>query len=512
MRFLINKNYIFIIILVSLISFLSFYPAFDFAFVVDDWNQLWGVFYDRSIIDYYIKTQHPNSAYEFLVLAPFFKFAPFYYQVVGYLLKVLDSLSVAFLIFHITRQKKAAFFSGLFFASSVMGIETFIRISAQNSALLIPTLSLGLYFWITANRKNSIYKYFLAVIFMALTIMGDPGIGMMVIPIAFVWSLLSIIQTPDKQTFKKFIITTIILISIPLVLKWYLDPRIADRNTYLSKHFNFVLSNIPQVTTNFLTSIGNLLIGWFIPVKENTNLTSPYFITIISGYFSLTITFILIFLFLKRKSEFLKISLFLSLWIFLFYFPNWFTQTHYVEGGVISAVSNRYLAISSIGLIGLIAYVISSLKKKTSLIVLSVGIFLNLWSSYRILKEEYKYRSVEVQDKLYKQIDEDLPKGGEEKRILLFLGDNWLRIVGLDWNGFFPLAVRRGITDRSKFSTIINSLEQAKSLVCINNKEESSKFKLSALYAWEVQDDKIYNVSENLRNIISTNQGCKFIP
>lgn len=103
-----------------------------------------------------------------------------------------------------------------------------------------------------------------------------------------------------------------------------------------------------------------------------------------------------------------------------------------------------------------------------------------------------------------------MPRGNEKDKLLLFLGDNWLRIVGLDWNGFYPIAIKRGITDKNKFPTIINNLQQAKDLVCTSNDAIPPKFELSKLFAWEIKDGDIYNVSENARKIIISEKGCNF--
>lgn len=505
-----KRYYLLFLFLVIFLSFLCFYPAFRFAFVIDDWFQLWGVFYDRSIIEYYMKAQHPNSAYEFLLLAPIFKFTPFYYQIVGYLLKVVDSLVVALLIFSITKLKNTAIFSGLLFAASVIGLETFSRISAQNSALSIVVLGTGLYFWVIANRDNSLYKYFLAVIFMGLTILGDPGTGVIILPITLFWNLLNLAQSPHKQTLKKTLITTGVLMLIPLFLGKYLGSLVSSKSAYFSQHSSFILNNSLTVLTNYLTSIGNLIIGWIIPVEEHIGLTNSVPITIISGYLYILFVLIIGFNFLRTRTEYFKIMLFFSIWPLLFYFPSWFTQTHYVEGGTISAVSNRYFAISSIGVIGLIAYYVSSFKNNRAVPFLSLIIILSLWNSFRILSGEYKYRSVEIQQKLYDRIDEDVPIGDEKDKILLFLGNNWVRIVGLDWNGFYPIAHRRGIINTNDFPTIVNDIPKTKDAVCIKTNSVSPKFKLSNLYAWEIQDDSIYNVSENVRKIISSDKECKF--
>lgn len=504
-------NCIFLIILVILVSFISFYPAFSFAFIVDDWYQLWGVFYDRSIIDYYILTQHPNSAYEFLALAPIFKFNPFYYQIVGFILKIIASLSVALFVFSITKLKNIATFAGLIFASSVIGIEAFTRISAHNSVLLIPTLCLGMYLWITATKGKSIYKYLLAVFFIILVIIEDPGLGIMILPIFFIWNLLGLYQNFNRQELRKFIAVNLLLLIILISLKSYLDPRIANRQGPIVEHLPFILTNIPYTVSNFLTSIGNLVIGWVIPFKEDMGLITANPISTIFGYLFLLYTIFLGYKFFSKKSEISKILLFLSIWIFLFYFPSWFTQGHYVKGGTISAVSNRYLMISSIGFIAMISYLLIFLKRKYTYIALVVIIVFNLASALRILNEEYKYRSVEIQNKLYGKIDQEFPLGNEKDNLILFLGKNQLSIFGLEWNGFYPLAVKRGITDKKELPTIVNNLSDAEKIVCINDDALPPKFRLSNVYAWEVQNDNIYNISEDVRKFISSDEKCKFI-
>lgn len=504
-----KRNYIAFVILVILLSFISFYYAFSFTFIVDDWYQLWGVFYDRSIIDYYILTQHPNSAYEFLALAPIFKFNPFYYQIVGFILKIIASLSAALFVFSISRSKKIAAFAGLIFASSVIGIEAFTRISAHNSALLIPTLCLGIYFWVMAGEGKSIYKYFLAIFFIILTIIGDPGLGIMILPILFVWNLLGLYQNFSRQELRKFLAVNPLLLIIPISLKFYLDPRIANRP--IADHTSFVLSHISYTLNNFLTSIGNLVIGWVIPLKEDMGLATTNPVSTIFGYSFLLYTIFLGYKFFRKKSENLKILLFLSIWIFLFYFPSWFTQGHYVKGGTISAVSNRYLAISSVGFIIMLAYLLKFLKNRYSYTVLIIIIVFNLISSPRILSAEYKYRSVEIQNKLYGRIDQEFPMGNEKDNLIIFLGENQLKIFGLEWNGFYPLAIKRGITDKKELPTIANSLSEVEGVVCINNDVLPPKFRLSNIYAWKVQNDNIYNISEDVRKFISSDEKCKFI-
>ena len=509
MRIFSYKNWLFYLLIIGLLSFLSFYPAFNFSFIIDDWYQLWGVFYDHSIIEHYIKSQAPNVAYEFLILAPIFKFNPFYYQIVGYFLKIIDSVFTSLLIYTLTSSKKAAFYAGLIFAASAIGTETFTRISAQNSALLIPTIILGIIFWIQADRHiNFSYKYILAILFIILSIIGYPGTGIIIIPVIFLYQVLNLIQLPSQRKWKRSLIT-IAGLGLPLAaLRWYMEPMLADRSINLSKHILFSLSHPFYVVTNFLTSIGNLILGWFIHFDESyISLTSSNFLTQIAGYILIVLIFLTGFNFFHKKSEFTKIVLFFLFWIILFFFPSFFTQTHYVEGGIISSVSNRYLAISSIGFISLIAYLISYIKPKYQLITLLLIIGLNIWTSEHGLITSSIYRSQTQQDYLYNLIDQDLPKGDEKTDLLLFLGSDWLKIIELDWNGFYPLAVKRNIKKTDDFPTIISSIEQAKNMLCSTN----PKFKLTRFYSWEFRNNLLYNVTDKVRQIIRTDKECRNI-
>lgn len=494
------KNLLLYLFLIGLLSFLSFYPAFHFSFTIDDWYQLWGVFYDHSIIEHYIKSQAPNVAYEFLILAPVFKFNPFYYQIIGFLLKIIGSVFASLLIFYLTSSKKVAFSTGLIFAASAIGTETFTRISAQNSALLVPTISLGIIFWIQADRhRNFSCKYILAILFIALSIIGYPGTGIMVIPIIFLYMILNFIQTPIKPI-KKVLIPVFVLVLMLAASKIYAGPGLADRSISISDNISFVLQHPFSSATNFLTSIGNLMLGWFIPFDESyISLTSANLLTQTAGYILFFSTILIGLRYWQKKSKPLKICLFFLLWVFLFYFPSWFTQNHYVKGGVISSVSNRYLAISSIGFIGLISYLISYIKPKYQSIFLLLVICFNIWSSERGLIASSIYRSQTQQDYLYNLIDQDLPKGDEKADLLLFLGDGWLKVMELDWNGLYPLAVKRNIQKTEDFPTVVSSLKQAKEMICSAN----PKFRLSRFYAWEFQNNQLYNVTDKARQAIN---------
>lgn len=144
-------NLVIFFLLIFLLSFASFYYAFNFALVLDDWMQLWSVLFQTPAMDHYLKWA-PNSAVEFILLAKLLNH--FYWQLIGFALKIIASLSVSLVTLAIFRSKTIAFFAGIIYASFVGGLESFTRLSAQNHALSIPTICLGIYFWVTSYSNR----------------------------------------------------------------------------------------------------------------------------------------------------------------------------------------------------------------------------------------------------------------------------------------------------------------------------------------------------------------------
>lgn len=501
-----KRYYLLLIALLVLLSFISLYHAFSFAFIIDDWNQLWGAVFDKEMLFRYF-SDHPSVALEFIFLSKIFGFNPLYYYIVSLVLKVICSIAVSLMIYGVTKSKRASIYGALIFASSVMGLESFDRISAHYAAFSIILLSLGAFFWVQGSGEDFIKNSLIAVSLFALALLGDPGSSVMIIPIVIIWEVFTFYQ---QNLEKKFIKRTSLRILLVCGLAFLLISAISQRAKYFSSNLyssniQYVFNHLGSSLNNYLNSMGHLLIGWFVPINEMVGISSSTFVGLVVGYFLLAVFILQLILFLKTKSNFYKVTSFLLGWMIFFYFPSWITQEHIAVGGLVIGVTNRYLAISSVALVCLISIILIKIRNKNlSLCILLIIISLNIFTANRLLGSERQYRSLEIQERLYSKIDSDVPHGFEKNDIFIFLGNNWLKILGLDWNGAFPFALKREIKNPDDFPLIISDIKSVTSKLCT----DKNNYSLSNTFAWDVSGGSLVNVSKQIREEILQNAIC----
>lgn len=515
-----NTKLVFIVIF---LSFLTFIFAFDFALVLDDWYQLWGALYNNSALDHYLKW-HPNSALEFIIFSKIFGFNHFYWQFVGFLLKIIDSLIIALPVLEITKSRKAAFYTAIFYAASAAGMESFTRVSAHYTGLLIPLLSLSLYFWIRSLNSKSFTTYFISIFFLVFSILSDSGPGFALIPILIIYDLLTLSQKPSKQNTVFSLVRILFLISVAFAVSFLTAKRAAYISNSVKVSLDFIMQNSLTSVQNFLNAIGHLFVGWVVPIKEKTSLADPTFIGSFTGWLFVIFNLIIFYQFVRTKKDVYRNLIIFSFWIPVFYLPSWLASQHLVSGSNMVGVTHRYLTIPNVGLAAILGYMASGIKNNVSRsLFITVVIFLNILNINIIMNNESNFRSQSVQNKLFGKIDRDVPLGNLKNSIFVYLGDSWLKIVGLDWNGAFPLAVRRGITDTNDFPVVTSDVKLIEKLICGKTDMQSvgvgvgmeislknKHFSLENLYAWKINDNtgELQNVSDQIRKILSDNINC----
>ena len=130
--------------------------------------------------------------------------------------------------------------------------------------------------------------------------------------------------------------------------------------------------------------------------------------------------------------------------------------------------------------------------------------FLNILTANRLLNSEKQYRSLTLQEALYSQINADVPYGFEKNSIFVYLGSNWLKVLGLDWNGVFPFALKRGIKSPNDFPLILSDINSIVSKLCT----DKNRYSLSNTYAWDISSGNLVNVSKQYREYIMQNAKC----
>lgn len=491
---------------VVLLSFLSFHKAFNFGFIVDDWFQLWGALFERPMLNRYF-ADHPGVALEFLLLSKIFGFNPFYYYLVSFILKITCSLAVAFFVYGLTKSRRTSFFSGLIFASTVMGLEAFDRISAHNAAFSIIFLSPAMYFWVQNTNQHFFRNTLASLTLVLIALLGDPGSSIMILPLLLLWDLLTFYQNGWSKQRLKFYSLRIIAICLLLFLTFFIISMRAQYFTgnFYSANLQYAVTHLVSSVTNYLNSIGHLVIGWVIPINEMLGISNTTIIGKAAGYLLLLTTMLIFLSYIQTKKNSYKIIFFLLSWILVFYFPSWITQEHIVKGNLVIGVTNRYLAVSAVGVVTLLAITAAKIKTLTlSVSVLIIVIAANIITANNLLAKEEEYRSVKVQEALYNKIDSDVPKGVEKNSIFIFLGNNWFKVFALDWNGAYPFALKRGIHQVSEFPAVYSNVEEVANKLCA----EQAKYQLVNVYAWKVDNQKLTNVSQQVQDTVRNLSSC----
>lgn len=497
-----KKLVILFIVLILLVSYLAFWRAFKFDFWGEDWEQLWFAVFDPSMINNPNEMQHPLVIYEELVLAKIFLFNTFYWQITGFLLKVLGALAVGLMMLGFTRSRKAAFFSGLIFASSVGGLASFTWVAAHASALEIPLLCLGIYFWVTSYKDRGLAliksKFILALVFLILSFWADPSRGVFGGFVVILWEILSLIQNPQrmKESRKRIFILISFLVLVFMIYQYLFDYKSTVSVGY---NLNIVLGRPIDSLHNFLTNIGNLLIGWLIPIPQTIfAISGNNFFGSLTGYLFFFVTIFLFMRFFKKKTEQLKILLILLAWIPLFFLPNWLLPNQEMIGnGQVLGMTHRYLTLSAVGLACFLGYVVSKVKKDLfGGVLLLIVVGSNILMSNIILAKESRYRSVEVTKPIWDKIEKDVPKD-EEDSLFFIQGDDKIMINSIS-QAKIPFAIRRGIQTVDKWARSSSDPGVIRRYLCGKN-EEGKIIPLAHLHAWYIKGNIPENFSEKAR-------------
>ncbi|MCL5073871.1 MAG: glycosyltransferase [Actinobacteria bacterium] len=530
----IRKPFILLLVaLIILISLTTFHEGLGFDLRGEDWYALWFAI-QPDLKDVVFQTilfrDHPVLTYQEVLLAPFFKFNPFYWYFFGYICKVIGAFAVGLLVWGITKSKKAAVYSSLIFASSTIGLEAYLMVTVQAPAILLIPICLGLYFWVISERDNSIKKYLISVVFYALAFLGDPGRGISMIALGVFWDFLKIINDSSKANYVRVVARNLALIIILALLYWSVGIGVKQfqngHPSTLVGGLSYIASQPLLALNNFVTAIGNLLIGWFIPIYESDNTTSmsyPHQIPLVSGYLFLILAVLLIGKFLLNKdNKFYRISFFFVAWIIVSFFPTWILLQWYI-GGSLPGTTGRYLTISSVGFVALLGYGLSKVKARYAIILLIIILLFNISTANRILNQDWYHRSALVHNVFWDKVERTVPRG-QKDTIILFTGGTHLGSE-LASTYSIPLGLKRGINITEDLPITTGDRELVKKLLCEDNVYrpdfrvygparfgailQREKIPLSHLYAWRIYEDSFVDVTEQERKLLRTEVNCK---
>lgn len=484
----------------------------SFDFWRDDWGQLWAAVYNPYLLAYVWSPVrlHPISAYEELYLIKLFGLDPLKWQIFGFILRVVDSLAVSVLMYGITQSKKAAWFSGLIFAASLGGLETLTWPSANTSAIDIPIICFGLFFWIISVRHFSVKNFSLALLFVVLSVLADPGRAIILIGLFFIWDIFSLVQQFSRQKLISVSIRTFLLLLLFLSLRSIMANSGLSIDATLESSY-LQITKQQSLVNNAFYSLGNLFVGWFIPVTDIGGLGAQEIPGLYGGVFFIVLIILSGILFILKRKNLFKIVLFFSLWIAFFYIPNWIFEKDIVVG-----TSHRYLAISNVGLVCILGLILSKIRSQIAFILFIVIMLLNIKSANSILAQESHYRSVGVVESLWDKIDKGVPQD-ERNSIFMYSGNDYLRGVALDWSASVPFGIRRKMKNVDDFPIATGDLSLIDKLICDRNvlrpsigkwSIQKEKIPLSHLHDWQLNNGVLTDISVQKRAEIAKSLPC----
>lgn len=455
---------------------------------------------------------HPGMTIEQMFFGPIFGLNPFYWQIEGLILKILASLSVSLMILGVTRSYRTAALAGLFFSTSVVGIESFTWASNHAAALIVIFFGIGFYYWVKSFEENSLIGLIYSLPFLLISIFISPARAAGLPALILIWDIFSFIKSPSQRKAKLAILRITTFLFLLLLTFSILQGKGTGGLVSRSTESIGIISGdfIPRIS-NFFASIGNLSIGWIIPIQEIAGLSSPTFLSLLSCFLLFVFLCVTIIRFLKLRIDKLQWRLFFLLFIPIAYLPNWWFYSYVTAG-----TSYRYLTLPSIGLIYLISTFISSLNRKYFLSACMLVLGLNIFYTNILLSSQLPYRSVTAVNQVWDQIDNFVPKG-ETDDIFVYTGQDPNRLMLLDWSLTIPFAVNRNITNLQDFPVLLYDEGAIKKMLCgeeivVNTLEgqftHKNKTPLAHIYVLRLDKGNIINESERYRDFFKSQTKC----
>src|SRR3989344_4898538 len=499
-----KNNFLLYLLILILLSLLSYHKVLGFAFWKDDW---YGIYQKDHLNSFLL---HPGATLEWVFLSKLFGENTFFWQLTGILLRILDSVAIYLMMRKVSKSRIAGFLSGIFFASTFGALDTVGWASAHISSIAIFFMCLSVYFWLKFYEDLKNKNFLLYFIFLILAMLADP---IRVVPIIILLAFLrkTIFKENKNSKFAKIIQGSfyLFLVLVFLFVFWYLNltgypgfsliPKIIDSPSYVL--------NKSYLIGNYWGSLGNLILGWIISIPENASTGEYNKLYARIAFILVPFLSIFIFLFYRLRSGKFAIAAFLISWILVFYLPNWIAEPRLTMGG-----THRFLNFSTVGFISLVAFGISFIRARFLLISFAIFfVIMNIITSNRILVQESKYRSKEIVEAVWNKIDNDFPKN-EKDSIFIYRGEEPLRGNILALSGSIPIGIKRNIKDPYDFPIVTDDLDLIVKLLCFENVTrfqpgkyviQKERIHINNIHAWEIKNNgSIINISKMERERI----------
>lgn len=435
--------------IIILLALASLWRGLTFAFWKDDWHFIWEtLFSPRSFYDFL----HPAIFVEFMALAPVFRANAFWWQLAGIGIRILVALALMRFTRVLTKSKEAGVFAGFTVAAAVGSLDATTWATAHHLLWAALFLVIGL----TSILKSNVV---LSVLYLSLSLFCDPY---QMFPIIFILPFFI-----AKKSVRKFLVWEAgIVLSLGVVGFFTMRRFIYGSQLWLhlvSHHsLGYFISKI-YLLGNYFCSMVNLAVGWLVPLPEMAS-TGEYNKLLARVGFLLFLGMVTAgYYFRKTNSKKLRIVFISLFWMFLFYIPDWLFEPRLTMG-----TTHRYFAISVLGFVILVSYILSLIhNRRTKWILLILFLAGNIIASNRLLAAEARYRDAGTVNRLWNTITAAV--GRVPKPILIFTGEEPLRTYALALSGGYPLAIARGLTNKADVPVVTDDPSGGEQQVCRNN-------------------------------------------
>jgi hypothetical protein len=510
-----SKRWLFL--LLTILSFASFWKVLLFGFFQDDSYFLWNGLYDP--FHEFINFKHPGTPLEALIFTHLFGLNPVLWGLFGIALRVFTAYLVGVFFSKLTKSRLAGLLSAIFFSVAYAGASVVTSMNYHLPALVAICLLLSLIYFLKSAGERENY-FWQVIIFLCLGIMLDPARA---IPVLCIPPFLLILLPKTKKTvsMKQFLIKYYIAffaVGAPILAWWFFSFSLGNDAQIV--HMLRAIYHNPQnmikgtkTIGHFFASITNLFTDVVYrlqsdaPKYETSNYIRPFGAVGVGIVASSIVLFIR---FIQKKSRPLGIIAFCIFWTYLFYLPNWIAEPR-----APMTSQHHYQFISAIGYICLVAYSVSRIKKTQLLIFVSAAfILLNIYTSNTLLSLQLPYRSQALIEKAMRTITSTVP-AKEANVVLLFSGDvHWFENSILwDFGPHFQLLTAD--SDRSRMPEVTTDEIFVVDRLCAPTKKYP-QLPVSHLYAWNIVSagvlmDTTQQTRDRLQFLAST-RGCTTLP
>lgn len=313
------KNIIWLILLITIISFIGIGQSLSFALNGDDWLALWRYIKDFTTFQSHFDIKNYSTEYGNYVFADIimgiiyrlFSFNPFPYYLVSIILRAVTAISFYPAVSAASKDKRAGFLSSIFFACMFAGIETTNWVFNMNTYISIALLNLFIYLYYSKDfkflSKRGILTSFILASSFIVTQNRMHGL-LFIVPLLIIFK----IHKFNKENLGKALIRLVVFF-LPIFVYRFVTR--SSNDTAYANSFIQSVSQCENFILSIFSSIGNIIMPEKIYAFFNiTNRLKALFV------FFIFLSFLTIFTkrhFRSQKYFFALISLSMSIFFLI---------------------------------------------------------------------------------------------------------------------------------------------------------------------------------------------------